>query len=342
MTVLVVDDSILMRNIMKEVLRSGGATVAGEGSDGAAAIELNRRLRPDLIIMDVNMPVKNGLEATVAILAERPVPIVIFSNEVDARISFQALAAGAVDVIVKPDIDLFNDRSYTSRLMAGFAEVVRTFHAGRVRALASPRAGDSAGLRAATVPRRPVEAVVIGASTGGPVAVRDLLRRLPADFPAGIALVQHIEGRFDRGYAEWLDGECGLTVRLARAGDAFVPGEVLVAPSLRHLVCADRRLVLDDGPPVANQKPSVDRLFETAASSFGERLAGVLLTGMGSDGAAGCVRIKEGGGLTLVQDEASSLIFGMPKAAIERGGAVRILGLSEMPEALLEAVGSHG
>ena len=343
MKVLVVDDSILMRNILKELFRDAGVTVLGEGSDGRAAVELNRSLRPDLIVMDINMPNMGGLEATTAIMGECPTAIVIFSNEIDAKISFQAIQAGAVEVVAKPDIDQFNDAAYTLRLLKTLSAAAGIFGEGRPRAACAP--GESLPDKARSLrfagPRR-IEAVVIGASTGGPVAVRDLLRGLPADFPAGIALVQHIEERFDKGYAEWLDGECGLRVRLARASDSFTPGEVIVAPSGHHLVCAERRLILADTPPVGNQKPSVDRLFETAALCFKDRLAAVLLTGMGADGAEGCVKVKASGGLTLVQDEASSFIYGMPKAAVERGGAVRVLGLPQIPAALLEAVGYHG
>ncbi|MDA8426844.1 MAG: chemotaxis-specific protein-glutamate methyltransferase CheB [Treponema sp.] len=354
MKVLVVDDSILMRNILKEMFRDSGVAVLGEGSDGRAAVELNRALRPDLIVMDINMPGMNGLEATRAIMGECPTAIVIFSNEIDAKISFQAIQAGAVEVAAKPDIDQFNDPAYTGKLLKMLHAAAGVFGGGRAKQACAPgespapaaetaRAGRAAGRLAgpASGPRR-IEAVVIGASTGGPMAVRDLLRGLPADFPVGIALVQHIEERFDKGYAEWLDGECELRVRLARDNDSFTPGEVIVAPSGHHLVCGERRLILADTPPVGNQKPSVDRLFETAALGFGDRLAAVLLTGMGSDGAEGCVKVKAAGGLTLVQDEATSFIYGMPKAAVERGGAVRVLGLPQIPAALLEAVGYHG
>jgi two-component system chemotaxis response regulator CheB len=350
MKVLVVDDSILMRNILKEMFRDSGVAVLGEGSDGRAAVELNRSLRPDLIVMDINMPNMNGLEATTAIMDECPTAIVIFSNEIDAKISFQAIQAGAVEVVAKPDIDQFNDPAYTGRLLKMLNAAAGVFGGGRSKRACAPGEGPAAlpdkaqggrllGLAAGA---RRIEAVVIGASTGGPVAVRDLLRGLPADFPVGIALVQHIEERFDKGYAEWLDGECELSVRLARPADSFTPGEVIVAPSGHHLVCGERRLLLADTPPVGNQKPSVDRLFETAALGFGNRLAAVLLTGMGSDGAEGCVKVKAAGGLTLVQDEATSFIYGMPKAAVERGGAVRVLGLPQIPGALLEAVGYHG
>jgi two-component system, chemotaxis family, protein-glutamate methylesterase/glutaminase len=347
MTILVIDDSILMRNILKQLFADSGFTVLGEGSDGRAAVELNRKLRPDLIVMDVNMPHMSGLEATKAIMGECPAPIVIFSNDVDAKVSFQAIQAGAVEILAKPDIDMFNDAAYTTKLKATLTAVVKTFGANSrlgigTRSAFAPVPGAAPSSERMFNGRGRIEAVVIGASTGGPVAVRDLLRGLPADFPAGIALVQHIEQRFDKGYAEWLDGECELTVRLARANDGFSPGEVLVAPSARHLICMDRRLQLADTPPVGNQKPSVDRLFETAALCFRDRLAAVLLTGMGADGADGCVKVKAAGGLTLVQDEATSFIYGMPRAAVERGGAVRVLGLPQIPGALLAAVGYHG
>ena len=345
MTALIVDDSILMRNIEKEVFRGSAIRVVGEGSDGRQALALNRELRPDLIVMDINMPIMDGLAATTAIMADRPTAIIIFSNEVAATNSFRAIQAGAVDVLPKPDIDEFNDRAYVERFIASLLSAATAFRDNRDRRGRTnsrevlPNSG--AGF-ARPAGRRSVEVVVIGASTGGPPAVRDILHALPADFPAGIAIVQHIEERFDKGYAAWLQGECALTVRLAKQGDVLAPGLVLVAPGGRHLVFSQRILVLADDPPVANQKPSVDRLFESAAASLGEGLAAVLLTGMGSDGAEGLGKVREAGGLTIAQDEASSLIFGMPKAAIERGAALRVLGLSDIPAALLEAVGRHG
>jgi len=345
MTALIIDDSILMRNIEKELFRDSAISIVGEGSDGLQAVALNRKLGPDLIVMDINMPTMDGLAATTAIMADRPTAIVIFSNEVAARTSFQAIQAGAIDVLPKPDIDEFNDTVYVERLLSSLIAAAGAFRDRKARgggpASTKMRPGES-GAKAGGAGRNPVEAVVIGASTGGPPAVRDILAALPPDFPAGIAIVQHIEGRFDKGYAEWLDGECGLAVRLARQDDVFTPGRALVAPGGSHLVCGAHGFLLDDGPPVGNQKPSVDRLFETAADRYGDRLAAILLTGMGADGADGMVRVREAGGLTIAQDEATSLIFGMPKVAIERGGAVRVLGLQNIPAALLEAVGRHG
>ena len=345
MTAIIVDDSILMRNIEKELFRGSPITVLGEGSDGRQAVALNRELRPDLIVMDINMPIMDGLAATKAIMADRPTAIIIFSNEIAAATSFRAIQAGAVDALPKPDIDEFNDPVFAQRFLSRLVSAAKAFResrdrrSGRASGEAHPTAG---GSFAPLAGRRRVEMVVIGASTGGPPAVRDILHALPANFGAGIAIVQHIEERFDKGYAEWLQGECELTVRLARQDDVLTPGLVLVAPGGRHLVFGEGRLILADDPPVGNQKPSVDRLFETAAARHGERLAAVLLTGMGADGADGLVKVREAGGLTIAQDEATSLIFGMPKAGIERGGALRVLGLPDIPAALLEAVGRHG
>jgi two-component system, chemotaxis family, protein-glutamate methylesterase/glutaminase len=346
MKVLIVDDSVLMRNILKEAFQEAGVEVLGEAGNGRAAIEMNARLSPDLIVMDFNMPVMNGLEATKAIAQDTPTPIIIFSNEVDAALSFEALQAGAAEVLRKPEIDRFNNPEYTATLLATFRAAIHA-KPGLIRSRSGVSgartlpAGTKRHLNDESGTRRRFDAVVIGASTGGPVAVRQILSALPPDYPLGIAVVQHIEERFDAGYAAWLNDACGLTVRLARDPDRFTPGEVVVAPGNRHLVCADRALRLDDGPKLRNQKPSVDVLFETAARYCRDRVIAVLLTGMGSDGAEGCVRIKETGGVTVVQDEATSFIYGMPKAAVEKGGAVEVLPLGSIAPFLMEAAGVH-
>ncbi len=170
-----------------------------------------------------------------------------------------------------------------------------------------------------------IRLIVMGASTGGPVTSSFILSHLPKNYPYGIALVQHLEHGFDRSFAQWLGSETKLSIRLAGEGDFPGPGEVCVAPSGSHLAVQGGKLILEDGPPILNQKPSVNRLFSTAAECFHRHLAGVLLTGMGTDGADGCLDIIKHGGLTLVQDESTSTVFGMPRAAIERGGAGVVL-----------------
>ncbi len=329
MRILIVDDSALIRSIIKSFLElAGDLVVAGEASNGQQAITMNRDVAPDCIIMDIKMPIMDGLEATRRIMRDRPVPILIFSTEVDAAVSYDAMARGAIDVMRKPSMNQFNNPEFYELFLQKLRSVAQsTIHPALARQAQSsqPHAQvlhDGYGL------------VVIGASTGGPVAVRDVLSRLPANFPYGIGLVQHLEQGFDQGYAHWLDEATPLAVRLVDRPEPIAPGTVLVAPVDSHLRMRHNSLCLDDGPRVLFQKPSVDVLFTSAAQYFGKRVLGVLLTGMGRDGAAGCLAIVEQGGLTLVQDEATSAIFGMPKAAIEAGGASLVLPLQDIGDYL--------
>jgi len=334
--ILLVDDSALMRQVLRELLaESPDLQVVGEASNGQAGCEKNLALAPDLVIMDLDMPILDGVAATARMMAERRVPIFVFSASADSPLGFKALSAGACEVLRKPDIDKLNDKIFKDSFF------------GKIKAVVAAASG-TGGTKAAM--NKPVNtlaasprAVVIGASTGGPVAVRHLLAGLPADFPLGIALVQHLEDGFDEGYAHWLDEACPLQVRLAgETPQSFQAGTVVVAPVNRHLLISGDRLVLDDGPRVQNQKPAVDVLFKSAATAFGPGVLGVLLTGMGRDGADGCREIVTYGGHTLVQDQESSAIFGMPKAAIELGGASEILPLSSMAARLVVLARSRG
>ncbi len=328
--VLIVDDSALIRSILRHVLTDAeGFSVIGEASNGQKACELNNELEPDVIIMDINMPVMNGLEATSRIMSEKPVPIVIFSNSVDAGVSFEALSSGALDIIEKPDIDVISSPVFLNELTS---KIRLASQSARYN---YPGSKNGKGIILGKVPPVKTAAVVIGASTGGPLAVKELLSRLPSSFPVGIAVVQHLEEHFDHGYAAWLDELVELKVRLAVDNDVFTPGEVLIAPVNRHLAVRQNRLCLEDTPAVLNQKPAVDVLFSTAAENYGKNLLGVLLTGMGRDGADGCLKILNKGGYTLVQDQSTSAIFGMPKAAIDAGAASEILPLQEIPERMI-------
>lgn len=333
MRVLIVDDSALMRTVLRDFFERHEVEIAGEAANGRSAVEMVEQLQPDLVTMDVDMPIMNGIEATEQIMRHTPVPIVIFSTDIADQIAFAAFKAGAADVIRKPDLDRFYDEAFTSQLVDAF----------RSAANARDRAAEQQANTARTDASLPatVRAVVVGASTGGPVAVKTVLGGLPADFPVGIAVVQHIEERFAGGYAQWLDGECALSVRTATGGETFEGGTVFVAPGDKHLIATENGLALDDGPKVGSHRPAVDRLFETAAAVHGRRLVGVLLTGMGRDGAAGCVEIVGKGGFTIVQDQATSFIYGMPKAAAEMGGASVVKPLDEIPALLMEACG-HG
>lgn len=329
MRILIVDDSALIRNILKQIfINEEKIDVIGEASNGEMAIELNKKLGPDLIIMDIDMPVMNGLDAIQIIMKEKPTPILVLSHHADASNSFNAMKYGALEVMKKPELTQFNNKEFyksfiNKLILLSKSPVIKRYVFNNQKTVNNDN-------------EKTYKLMVLGASTGGPLAVSNLLGNLPKNFPIGIVYVQHLEPGFEDAYVDWLNTESALDVRLAKEGDEPKGGLVLVAPTKSHLVFNGHKLVLDDSPPVLNQKPSVDLLFQSAAKSFGSACLAVLLTGMGRDGAAGCVDIKNKGGFTLVQDEQSSTIFGMPKAAIEKGGASKVLPLKEMPAFLLK------
>jgi len=328
--ILLVDDSALARGIVGQVLEEAGFTVVGQASTGLKGVEMTRDLRPDLVIMDVHMPVMDGLAATQRIMAEAPTPILIFTTEVETKVGFEAVAAGALEVMLKPQISDLND--------PGFLEVFLQ----KIRQLSRPGGASPLSTGTKKSPgHRPGDfrMVVVGASTGGPLAVRTILAALPGNFPLPLVVVQHLEQGFEASYAEWLQEQSALAVRLAGPEATPQPGTVVVGRPGRHLKFEGSSLGLDDGPAVLNQKPAVDVLFASAAKAYGNRTLGVLLTGMGSDGADGCVAIRRAGGLTLVQNQETSAIWGMPRVATERGGASEILGLEEFAARLVHWAG---
>lgn len=323
MKILVVDDSALVRSVLKNVLSSDPTVeMVLEASNGADGVELNERMNPDVVIMDIDMPVMNGLEATKAIMTSRPVPILVMSGHLDSMRAYTAIENGAVEAIPKPDLDQFNNSEFYSKFMGRIN--------GALKARITPR-NISVGILEKENNKKDFRMLVMGASTGGPGAVRRILQNIKSEISVPIVLVQHMETGFDTGYVNWLDQECEhLTVEMARHNMVPVPGHVIVAPADRHLKFEGNVLALDDGPEVLNQKPSVDILFNSAAKLYGSKVLGVLLTGMGSDGADGCVELRKYGGYTLVQNEESCVIFGMPRAAIEKNGADLVLSLEDI------------
>jgi two-component system chemotaxis response regulator CheB len=278
--------------------------------------------------MDLHMPDADGFSGIARIMAETPTPILVLTATREEAVGFRALSLGALDILEKPQAttDL---RGYGQllrsrlRLLAG-VKVIRHVRGLRERRPPPPREA-----------ARP-DLVVIGASLGGPRALASVLRGLPPTFAAPIAVVQHIADGFTEGLAGWLASESRLDVREARDGDPLVPGRVLLAPSGRHLVVSGAVARLSDAPPVDTFKPSVTPLFLSAARHHGARACGVLLTGMGRDGAEGLRAIRAAGGTTLAQDEGTSAVFGMARAAIELGAVERVLPLEEIPRALQE------
>jgi two-component system chemotaxis response regulator CheB len=327
--VLVADDSELFRELLARVVAAEpGFEVVAVAADGNAAAALARTLKPDVITMDLNMPDADGFSGIARIMAETPTPILVLTGNRAEAVGFRALSLGALDILEKPQANadlgdygvLLRSRL---RLLAG-VKVIR-----HLRGLREGRAA----------PARPaarVELVAVGASLGGPRALASLLRGLPASFPAAMAVVQHIADGFTEGLASWLASESRLRVCEARDGDALRPGLVLVAPSGRHLLVGEGVVRLSDAPPVETFKPSVTPLFLSAARRYGPRVCGVLLTGMGRDGADGLKAIRDAGGPTLAQDEATSAVFGMPRAAIELGAVDRVLPLEEVARVLVE------
>jgi two-component system chemotaxis response regulator CheB len=327
--VLVADDSELFRELLARVVAAEpGFEVVAVAEDGNAAAALARSLRPDVITMDLNMPDADGFSGIARIMAETPTPILVLTANREEAVGFRALSLGALDILEKPqattDLDEYGQLLRSRlRLLAG-VKVIR-----HLRGLREPRAAPQ---RNAARP----ELVVVGASLGGPRALATLLRGLPATFPVPIAVVQHIADGFTEGLATWLSSESRLQVREAQDRDPLRPGRVLLAPTGRHLLVADGLVRLSDAPPVDTFKPSVTPLFLSAAAAYGARACGVLLTGMGRDGAEGLRAIKTAGGPTLAQDEATSAVFGMPRAAIELGAVDRVLPIDEIPRALVE------
>jgi two-component system chemotaxis response regulator CheB len=330
--VLVADDSELFREVLSRVIAAEpGFEVVAAAADGNEAARLVRDLKPDVITMDLNMPDADGFSGIARIMAETPTPILVLTVNREEAVGFRALSLGALDILEKPsptsNLDDYGALLRSRlRLLAG-VKVIR-----HLRGLRTRRATEA----------RPVarpELVAIGASLGGPRALAALLRALPAAFPAPIAVVQHIADGFTEGLANWLGQESRLEVREARDRDVLRPGLVLLAPTGRHLVVSQGVARLSDAPPVDSFRPSVTPLFRSAAEAYGSRACGVVLTGMGRDGAEGLKVLKRAGGHTIAQDEATSAVYGMPRAAIETGAVDQVLPLDEIPRALVELVG---
>ena len=337
--VLVVEDSVTVRKRLVEVLAADAEfEVVGEGEDGKAAIELCGKLRPDLVTLDMVMPVMSGLAATEYIMAYCPTPILIVSaslNRGDLFKSYDALAAGAVDVIEKPkghEGDGVWEKAFLDK--ARLASQIKVITHLRPRLTVVERSAPPISKTAARPPRdaRAYQLVAIGTSTGGPAACVEILRNLPAGFPLPILLVIHIGPAFGSFLAEWLDSQSDLRVRYAEDGaglSSLPPGQVLMAPPDRHLIVCDGRLRLTRGPERNSCRPSVDVLFESLAASMGSQTIACLLTGMGRDGARGLLAVRNAGGQTLAQGAEACAVFGMPQEAIRLGAARQILALDE-------------
>jgi two-component system chemotaxis response regulator CheB len=336
--VLVVEDSLTVRKRLVEIIASDPLLeLVGEVEDGKQAIEICRQTRPDVISMDMMLPVMSGLSATEYIMAHCPTPIVVVSastNRGELFKIYEALAAGAVDVLEKPT-EFDGDAAWEGRYRSMLKLVARIRVITHPRArLAQLRRPPEPAAQTLTRPLRPAhrcEVVAIGASTGGPGALVEILRGLPVTFQIPILLVLHINEPFGSALADWLDAQTGRRVAYAKDGAPLtaLAGRVTMAPCDHHLLVRDGRLRLSRDPERHSCRPSVDVLFESVAAEYGATAAACLLTGMGKDGALGLLDVRKAGGLTIAQDEATSVVYGMPREAARLGAAQRILSLGE-------------
>jgi two-component system chemotaxis response regulator CheB len=344
--VLVIEDSLTVRKRLIDVLGADpDLEVVGEAADGKVGIERCQSLRPDVVTLDMMLPVMTGLAATEYIMAYCPTPILIVSastNRGELFRTYDALAAGALDVLDKPTGEELDDE-WERKLVATVKLIARikVITHPRARLAGSrqlvPPSNAPLGAAAGAEPSE-VRCIAIGASTGGPGAVAEILRGLPANFPVPILLVIHIGALFAPALAEWLDAQSNLRVAHAKHGELLPEvgaGRVLMAPPDRHLVLSHGRLLLSDTPPRHSCRPSVDVLFESLAQELAKKTVACLLTGMGRDGAEGLLALRRGGSTTLAQDEATSVIYGMPREAALLGAASMVLRLDRMAPTLV-------
>lgn len=342
--VLVVDDSALVRALLSELLSSDPAIeVVGVAADALAARQKIKALNPDVLTLDVEMPKMDGITFLKNLMRLRPMPVVMVSSLTDhgAEVTLDALAIGAVDYLPKPKVDLAATLGGYREELIGKVKVAAT---ARVRAWVAPSSASAApakALNADAVLQRTAHPrfrttdrlIAVGASTGGTEAIKDFLLGMPPDSP-GIVITQHIPKAFSAPFAERMNRTCSLTVYEATDGQQILPGHVYIAPGDQHLmvVRSGARWIcrLNDGSPVNRHKPSVDVLFRSVAQEAGFNAIGVLLTGMGKDGAAGLKEMREAGSPTIAQDEATSVVWGMPGEAVQIGAAAEVLPLAQI------------
>lgn len=343
--VVIADDSSLARGLLRDFLEGeDDIEIVGEAANGRQAVELARELKPNLITMDLEMPVMSGLDAIGEIMTSKAVPILVVSSVADAHNALEAIGRGALEVVGKPDYTPEQAADFVAkvRMLAGVSVITRMRPRPALLPLAPvlpggvPSAGDFSA-SAPTFSAAPLflpdspfshytRIFAIASSTGGPQALAQILPALPANFPCPVVIAQHISDGFAGGMADWLGSLCRVPVRLVAEGDLLRPGVVHISPSERHFcITPNRRVTLLERAPLDVYRPSCDHLLSSVADVFGRQAIGIILTGMGSDGAQGMARIREQGGTTLAQDEASSVIFGMNRVAIEGGAVQQVL-----------------
>lgn len=342
--VLVVDDSGFFRRRIVEILAAEPRIeVVGTAANGREAILKNTELRPDVITMDIEMPVMDGITALRRIMATHPTPVLMFSSltQEGAQATLDALEAGAVDFLPKRFDDISKDREQAKHLLRTRVRQIGARGLPRPRPVS--RAGSEHVAPAPTIQRRhDYRLVVIGSSTGGPVALQQVLSKLPADLRVPVVLVQHMPASFTPAFAARLNQQCPIAVKEAEDGEALLPGTAYLAPGGRQLTLEQRagqvRIRVADGDPGLHYRPSVDLAFDSAAKIFPGKVLAVVMTGMGADGREGARALKGGGSTVWAQDEASCVIYGMPMAIVEAGLADQVLALDHIGSSIAKSV----
>ncbi len=351
--VLVVDDSRFFRRRVSEMLESDPQIkVIGSAENGAQAVQMAKRLRPDIITMDVEMPIMDGITATRKIMASRPTAILMFSSLTTegAQAALDALEAGAIDFLPKRFEDISRDRDEVRKVLCerihavGRRQLLRPQLRPRISQPpaampgTSRQAATASASSAVNLPRGRVKLVAIGTSTGGPVALQKVLSELSADFPAPILLIQHMPGSFTTAFSQRLDRSCAIRIREAVDGDRLEPGLALLAPGGKQMTLENRagqmRIRVTEPEPGQNYKPSVDVTFSSIARQMAGQALAVVLTGMGADGREGAKLMKQGGSRIWAQDEATSVVYGMPAAVVDAGITEQVLPLEQIGSAL--------
>jgi two-component system chemotaxis response regulator CheB len=341
--VLVVDDSALMRKLIPQMLASDESIdVVGTAMDGTFCLKKIEELKPNVVTLDLEMPGMNGIDTLKEIMRRQPVPVIVFSSHSieGASVTMKALGLGAFDFVTKPK-DASAHMAETSREL--IAKVKAASECKLKPRMLSGKPAAPEKLPASNT--SPTKIVAIGVSTGGPQALEYVLTQLPADFPGVITVVQHMPDGFTDMFARRLDEVCPMRVKEAQSGDLLQAGRVLICPGSRHMKVKRLPLgdiaVLSDEPRVNGHRPSADVLLRSVADEFKANAVGVLMTGMGDDGAEGLGAIKKEGGMSVAQNEESCVVYGMPKAAIERGYAIRVVGLDIMAATIQALVGRN-
>ena len=341
--VLVVEDTPSMCKVITSILNSDPhILVAGIAQNGQEAVELVAKIKPDIITMDIHMPVMDGCEATKQIMAYNPTPILIISASVftgELNKAFKSISYGALDMVDKRDLALGADQSCIELFIEKikFLSKIKVVH----HPLAKLELKWNKDIKVREIHKENGlgRLLAIVSSTGGPEALSKILKKIPKEFPCGIVIVQHISSGFDAGLAEWLASECRIKVKLAADREPIEPGTAYISPcDLQMRVEEGGRIRLFDELPRGGQRPSGDVLLESVAKVYGEKALAVILTGMGRDGAAGMKAVKDARGLTIAQDEKSCVVFGMPRAAVEIGAVDKVLPIDKIAEEIMAAL----